>query len=275
MTRRNILISLSLALIMTACNLPSGDKNSDETATPTSPIEALIGTTTAQAEANQTTNTPEASPLPQDTPTPNIAPTPSVPQASVSVNTNCRTGPNVAYDLVGGLNVGQIAEVIGKSSATGYWIVKLSGGAVCWLFPQYVSISGNTANLPEYSIPPTPTPSATPNPTPTTPPALPAAPTNFSANGVTCQFVSTPFIHNKLHLTLAWDDVATNETGYRIYEDGTQLIALAPDTISYAVDSSLGAIILIGNPPPSHTYTIEAYNAVGVSAPQSVTVQCP
>lgn len=257
MKKRNLFLSIFLIIALSACNLPTGNGEA--------PIDDLALTVTAQyLLLNQSSATPEFTATPQFTATPENTATPSVPQVSVTTNTNCRTGPGLVYDLLGGLNIGQFAEVVGKSSSTGYWIVKLPGSStICWLFPQYATVSGNTANLPEYPVPPTPTPSA------------PATPKNFKADSVVCNLVNNPFLLNEVKVKLVWEDVATNESGYRIYEDGSEIIALAADSTSYTYDTTLAAIWLINTPKPSHTYVIEAYNSAGNSDQKSVKVECP
>ncbi len=183
---------------------------------------------------------------------------------TVSTNTNCRTGPGTQYDIVGALVIGQTAEVVGKNTATGYWIIKNpDGSGNCWLYPQYATISGNTANLTEYSIPATPTPS------------LPAPVKNLNAS-ISCVAEFTPVaFFNKVKVVLSWTDVANNEDGYRIYRDGALLIALAPDSTEYTDNTTLAAIWIVGDPQPSLTYAVEAYNGAGKSATKKVTVLCP
>jgi hypothetical protein len=80
---------------------------------------------------------------------------------SVSLETNCRTGPGKVYDLVGnGLQVGQIAEVIGRDSGGQYWIIRDpdSPSITCWLWGQYATVTGDWQSLPVMTPPPTPTP---------------------------------------------------------------------------------------------------------------------
>lgn len=161
MYERKTTLALSLLLIaaLSACNLPSAQR------TPT-PDPILTLTALAQSLATATPPPVLDTPTPEFTSTPEFTPTPSVTTVTVSVNTNCRTGPGTVYDRIGGLLVGQVAEVVGKNSATGYWIIRTPGGSgTCWLWGQYATVSGNTANLPEYSIPPTPTPTNTSTPT--------------------------------------------------------------------------------------------------------------
>lgn len=91
---------------------------------------------------------------------------PSVPVVRVSVDTNCRTGPGIAYDRLTGLRVGEQAEVVGKFTSVSppYWIIR-KDGVNCWLWGQYATVEGNTANLQEMVPPPSPTPTRTPTPT--------------------------------------------------------------------------------------------------------------
>ena len=93
-------------------------------------------------------------------PTPIFTTTPLVPQISVSMATNCRVGPGKAYDRVGALMIGEVAEVFGKDSTGTYWYIRNpdSGGEYCWLWGAYASFAGNLAGLPIYTPPPTPTP---------------------------------------------------------------------------------------------------------------------
>ncbi|MBL8103473.1 MAG: hypothetical protein JNM02_13140, partial [Anaerolineales bacterium] len=172
--RSFIIVSIFLIISLTACNLPSGD---------TTPTPDLVLTVTAQATLLQPgafTATPGFTSTPGPTSTAEFTPTPSVPEVTVSTNTNCRTGPGTQYDLVGGLLVGQKAVVVGKNTSTGYWIINNPGqSGTCWLWGQYATVSGNTAGLTEYAIPPTPTPS--PTSTPTSTPTPPTAVSNLLA----------------------------------------------------------------------------------------------
>ena len=93
------------------------------------------------------------------TPTITLTPTQEKPMVSVSVDTNCRTGPGKIYDYIGALLVGEMAEVVGQSMDGQYWIIKNPDqNGDCWLWTQYASVNGQTANLPRFTPPPTPTP---------------------------------------------------------------------------------------------------------------------
>jgi hypothetical protein len=260
MSGRKTTLALSLLLVaaLSACNLPS------EQGTPT-PDPILTVTALAQALATPTPTLVSDTPTPEFSPTPAFTPTSSVPTITVSVNTNCRTGPGVIYDLNGGLNVGQTAEVVGKNSAVAnYWVVRLPGGTICWLWGQYATVSGNTANLPEYPVPPTPTPS--PTPTPTSTPTPPAAVSNLVA-AKACAPVVLPIYQYGGAIT--WQDNSNNEDGFNIY-------------LNNALHGSVGANVTAYGIPPLQlaagtpiTLSVEAYNAGGKSAKVDVVVICP
>ena len=173
-TKGIVFLFSMLVVTALACNLPS--------ATPTPPVD-VDATLTSLALTQAGQNPPAGLPtLSQATPTitmtSTITPTlpPSVPMVSVSVNTNCRTGPAIEYDYLTALLVGEKAEVVGKYTTVSptYWIIK-KGSVTCWLWGQYATVEGNTSNLPEMIPPPSPTPpptatsTATPTATPTTP----------------------------------------------------------------------------------------------------------
>ncbi len=167
-----------VGLLLAACNLPQ--------ATP-SPSPSNVGgnvgtlvaltlqaaeTATAAAPAPPSPLPPTVPPAPTFTPSPTLTPTltltptvtltptPSTPHISVSVNTNCRTGPGDAYDRVGGLLVGQTAEVLARDPSGQFWYIPnpQRPGQSCWVWGQYATITGDTSSLPLFTPPPTPTP---------------------------------------------------------------------------------------------------------------------
>jgi hypothetical protein len=218
----------------------------------------LAGTITAQA---QTLQAPSPTPGPPTlTPTPVATNTPLVPQVSVSSATNCRTGPSTAYDLLWTMQPGQTADVVGKHTPTGYWIIKYPGGQ-CWLWGQYASVSGNIAALPEYPQPPTPTPS------------LPANPKSFKVD-FSCTLTMSPILHNNVHVDMTWNDVANNENGYYIYRDGDLLATLDADSTSYSDDTTMVGLIIAGSTPPKITYAVQAFNDAGKSDKVTKSISC-
>jgi uncharacterized protein YgiM (DUF1202 family) len=111
MLRRKMTLILSLLLIiaLSACNLPGEE---------TTPTPDIALTVSAQVQSLETP-TPLDTATPEFTPTPGFTSTPSVPTVTVSVNTNCRSGPGTQYALTGGVNVGQSAVVVGKTRPRG------------------------------------------------------------------------------------------------------------------------------------------------------------
>ena len=95
-----------------------------------------------------------------------LSPTSSVPSVSVSIATNCRSGPGLAYGLLDILNPGQRGIITAQSSVSNYVLIQSPGGGPdCWLWLQYATITGNIGNLPLVTPPPSPTPTITPTPT--------------------------------------------------------------------------------------------------------------
>jgi hypothetical protein len=88
-----------------------------------------------------------------------------VAQVTVSVPTNCRVGPGRTYTRVGGLQLGQVAEVVGRNAASTYWIIRNPArpSETCWLWGEYATVTGNTGSLTVYApplIPTSPAPAA-------------------------------------------------------------------------------------------------------------------
>lgn len=163
---------LVILLVLPACNLPvATGEVSEPGQEPTIPVETqaavLVSTLYAQTALANTqaaviTDTPEFTFTPSQSPTATFTLTPSKPMVSVSVATNCRSGPTTAYELLGVLQVGETAEVIGRSVLTDTMIIRLpSNPAItCWLWAKNASVAGDTSGLPIIPIPATATPVA-------------------------------------------------------------------------------------------------------------------
>lgn len=181
-----LLLLSGLALAALSCNLgaagateiPEGQAETSIALT----VDARLAQTSAAEPGLQTEVDTEAAPTatsdpPTETPEPTVAATatPSVPNVSVSVNTNCRTGPGRAYDYRGALLIGETEEVVARSTVPDYWYITNPDrpGEFCYLWGRYATVSGNTEALPELTPLPsptatnTPTPSDTPTPTST------------------------------------------------------------------------------------------------------------
>ena len=218
-TKKIFIVGLITILGLSACNLPSQAPSDPKGQAEEAATATLLALTLA-TQNNQplTTAIPSSTPFPTDTPTITPTFTPSVPMVTVSQNTNCRTGPGVVYDLIGGLLIGEEAVVVGKYSAGNYWIINNpDSSGTCWLWGQYATVTGNSAGLPEYTPPPTPTITPTPTFTPT--PSPPNAPASFTASKACIPLLPSPNFNYQF--VLQWTDSANNEDGYRVYFNGT------------------------------------------------------
>jgi len=126
--------------------------------------KAVAGTLTAMPTATLIpTSTATPVPITSLAPTDTFTPSPSVPTAKVTITTNCRRGPTTAYDVLGILNAGESAQVVGRSLLTDTMIIRLPSrpSVTCWLWTQNASVTGDISSLPIIPIPATPTPKAT------------------------------------------------------------------------------------------------------------------
>ena len=159
-------LSLISFLLLSSCNLARGTPPPGSEAQPTgNPISAQQTSIALAVQQTQTAAGPSAPELtftPSLTSTLTLTTTPEVPRVTVSVSTNCRTGPGEPYDIVGVLPVETPAEIVGKNASGDTWIIKLpSNPAVtCWLWGQWGTVEGDTAGLTVFTPPPTPTPAA-------------------------------------------------------------------------------------------------------------------
>jgi hypothetical protein len=107
---------------------------------------------------------------PTETPEPSRTPTPTPePVLVVGQSANVRGGPGVNYPIVGGLQAGERAAVIGRS-ASGTWFVIAFAAAANgqgWVSETVGEFEGDAEGVPVVAAPPTPRPTSTFTPTPT------------------------------------------------------------------------------------------------------------
>ena len=258
-SKRSSLAILASLLALLGCNLPGAEQPpsvNDLAAT------AVAATLTEQARnGSDVPITATFSLTPNLSPTANIGassatitPTFSVPMLTVRGQTNCRTGPGQDYEVVFTYLPNAKLIILGRYDIENYWLVKSdeSPTGSCWLWGEFVEVSGS------YWV----VSSVTPPPTSTKPP--PNAPT-FQGWDYTCTFNG---INNDLDVVLIWSDKSNNETGYRFFRDGGLVADLPANTTSYtdsiAVDSGQGT-----------TYRIEAYNTTGTASTSTISISCP
>lgn len=142
-------IVLTLCVFMvTACNLPSQttdtplalsvtDTPPATLSTPTLiPIETLLARATATFVPTATPRLAIAAPIDQPV--------------------NCRYGPSTAYAIVGVLELGGQAEIVGKNIDVTWWVVKNPSdpSTYCWLAASLIDAVGNLDALPVVGAPP-------------------------------------------------------------------------------------------------------------------------
>ena len=160
---RAALISLAGLIVLAACAVPTPSE--------ADLIEAAVkGTVEAQASLPPMTATPTPSQMPTSsqaptsastlTPTATLTPTPLPLMASVSLATNCRTGPGSAYPFVLSLKPGQVAQVTARSTVEDYWYIANpdQSDEYCWLWGKYATVEGDASILPVLTPAPSPIP---------------------------------------------------------------------------------------------------------------------
>jgi TolB protein len=88
-----------------------------------------------------------------------------VPQLTVvSRALNLREGPGTNYTVIKVLKQGEQASIIGRNAASSWWQVRLANATTGWVSgaPQLVSVSGDTASVPQVSVQPPPAVKASP-----------------------------------------------------------------------------------------------------------------
>ncbi|HEX5838318.1 MAG TPA: hypothetical protein VFY26_10855 [Anaerolineales bacterium] len=149
-------------------------------------------------------------------PTPTITPTYSTPVLKVLESTNCREGPGEEYKIFFTHLPDVELEIVGRYEPTNFWLVKSpqSQTGTCWLWGEYVEVSGSYWVVPTLTPPPTAT---------LAPPQAPSIEQwDFACSGGTMTF------------NLLWEDRATNEDGYRIFRDGEAIAELPANSTSFS-----------------------------------------
>ncbi len=115
--------------------------------TEANPVTVTVNNASASSDSFATTNT-----VPQDIP-------PTYPYVTLSVGTNCRTGPGTEFEVVGIWEPNKRISVLGNHPTEDYWIVEspYDPGTECWIVGTTVAESGNLAEVNVYAVPPTPT----------------------------------------------------------------------------------------------------------------------
>ena len=258
MTRnfRSVLAGAGLILAMLACNMPFeqfAPPNDVQTAAALT-LQAIL-TPSLTSTASTPVITATASPRPTQTitsvvsPTTSITPTYSVPMLTVLEPTNCRTGPGEEYQVIFIYLAGKQLEIVGRYDPGNFWLVKSneSPNGTCWLWGQYVEVTGSYWAVASVTPPPTAT---------SAPPLAPIIEEwNFFCEG------------GILNFTVTWRDVATDETSYRIFRNGEGLVELPANSTTYTDRYDTPA-------DQSVEYYVQAFSAVGTANTSIMRMRC-
>lgn len=253
-TKKALVGSSLLLFSILACNAPFAgppQESAPEIQTAAAQTLQVIFTTSATATVQPSSiiaTTPSATSSPTSVST--ITPTYSVPMLTVREQTNCRTGPGQEYEVVFTYLSGKKLEIVGRYDPDNYWLVKSdeSPTGTCWLWGEYVEVTGSYWAVSSVTPPPTATQA---------PPEEPSIQKwEFFCNSVT----------GEMTITINWTDRANNESGYRVIRDSVPVVELPANSSAYA------ETILLST-GESVTYFIEVYNSTGVvrSAPIKLT----
>jgi len=218
-SKANFLAGISLVLSILACNLPGTTQPlsvNDQAAT----VIAL--TLQAQTETGGSVpiaTTPSFTAIPSLAPTKSVTqtatPTFSTPVLTVLESTNCREGPGQDYEVIFTYLAKKQLQILGRYDPTNYWLVKSAESKTgsCWLWGEYVEVSGSYWAVPSVTPPATATPA---------PPQAPSLKNweYFCSGG-------------QMTITIQWTDRATNESGYRILRNGESVADLAANSNAY------------------------------------------
>ncbi len=168
---------------------------------------------------------------------------------TVSEQTNCRAGPGQDYDVIFTYLAGKKLEIVGRYDPGNFWLVKSpeSPTGTCWLWGQYVEVTGSYLAVPSVTPPPTST---------SAPPQAPSIlEWNFSCSGGTMTF------------NVTWLDKANNETGYRVFRDGELAVELPANSTTYTDSIPL----LAGE---SAEYYLQVYSPSGSANSSLMKMSC-
>jgi hypothetical protein len=253
-TTRLTFTSIVLILAILACNLPGtaeqvAPPNDVQTSAALTVVALLTPKVTATVQQAILPVTPTITLTPA--PTGTITPTYSVPMLKVREQTNCREGPSLDYEVLFAYLPNKKLEIIGRYDPNNYWLVKSSDSPTgsCWMWGEYVEVTGSYWAVPTLTPPPTITPA------PPVPPSVHKW--DFYCNSVTGQ----------MDVTIKWTDQSENETGYHVIRDDVVIADLPANSAVYTETILLAA-------GESVTYYIEAYSPAGSARSTPIKLTC-
>ena len=152
----------------------------------------VIPTVTAPPPAASTTTavlTDTPAPVATDAPSPASTDVPtsaSGPVLDISKSANIRSGPGFNYPVIGGLEAGKTAPLIGRDASAQWYVITYAASAKGqgWVSSLVSAYSGDVNSLPVIAAPPPPPPTAVPPTAVATTAPPPAAPPVQSKHGI-------------------------------------------------------------------------------------------
>ncbi len=178
-------------------------------------VQAMMAVPSSAAGATSAPGPETPSPTGSPSQTITATPTYSVPMLTVLQPTNCRAGPGEGYEIIVVYKAGKKLEIVGRSSRGDYWLVKSSESptGTCWLWGEYVQVTGSHWAVSSVTPPPTST---------SAPPRAPSIQEwTFSCSAGILTF------------SVTWKDQSTGETGYRVFRNGEQVAELPANSTTY------------------------------------------
>jgi hypothetical protein len=145
--------------------------------------------------------------------------------------------------------VGKQLEIVGRYDPGNFWLVKSSESptGTCWLWGEYVDVTGSYWAVASVTAPPTAT---------SAPPRAPGiVKWEFSCGG------------GSLTFTVTWADNASNETSYRIFRNGEGLAELPANSTTYTDLYALPA-------DQNVEYYVQAYSPSGTANTSIMRMRC-
>ena len=140
------------------------------------------------------------------------------PVLTVREATNCRTGPGTDYDIVVTYPAGTQLEIAGRDASADFWLVKSaeSSTGLCWMWGEFVDVSGDTAAVPGVAV------------------TVPATAIRVTSEVLIVDQWEYSCESGTLTFTLNWRDRRDDESGYRIFRDGDVIAELPAGSTAYA-----------------------------------------
>lgn len=166
--KRLVIVLMVVCFLSLACNLFSPATTTHPEQPPIQQpinVETSVAGTLAFESAVQTAvagqlpaPTNQVVPATSQPPAPTVEPTAGIPMINASMDTNCREGPSKVYEIISYLLIGKTSEVVNKYQNGQWWVIKdpTNPNQRCWVWGSTTFVTGNWQQLPEATVPPTP-----------------------------------------------------------------------------------------------------------------------